>query len=123
PGERVRLLVQSKAHEAGARRLLGRVGVDLTRLDFLRSPTDRGWSRDHGPIFVRRGRDRAIARFHFTGWAKYPDWKKDDQVPVRAARHFKLPLHPVVHRGREIVLEGGSIDVNGRGTLLTNEAG
>jgi agmatine deiminase len=121
PGEIVRILVQSKAHQAGARRVLTRAGVDLGRVEFLPFPTDRGWSRDHGPIFVRRGRGLAIARFRFNGWAKYPDWKKDDRVPLRAARSVRLPLHPVVHNGREVVLEGGAVDVNGRGTLLTTE--
>ncbi|HET9314836.1 MAG TPA: agmatine deiminase family protein, partial [Vicinamibacteria bacterium] len=82
---------------------------------------DRGWSRDQGPIFVRRGRDLEVARFRFNAWAKYPDWRKDDQVPVRAAKRLRLPLRPVVHGGRDVVLEGGAIDVNGWGTLLTTE--
>ena len=121
PGERVRVLVQSKSHEADARRVLKRSGVDLSRVEFLPFPTDRGWSRDHGPLFVRRGRGLAVARFRFNGWAKYPDWKKDDQVPVRAAKALGLPLVPVVYKGRDVVLEGGSIDVNGQGSLLTTE--
>jgi agmatine deiminase len=121
PGEIVRILVQSKTHEDGARRVLARVGVDLSRVEFLRFPTDRGWSRDQGPIFVRRGRSLAIARFRFNAWAKYDDWKKDDRVPVRAAKRLKLPLVPMAHGGRDIVLEGGAIDVNGRGTLITTE--
>ncbi|HWC75251.1 MAG TPA: agmatine deiminase family protein [Gemmatimonadales bacterium] len=114
--ERVRLLVNSSGHKAAANKYLKRVGVDLGRVHFLRFPTNRGWTRDFGPIFVRRGNALAIARFHFNGWAKYPDWKKDDQIPVRAAKQFKLPLID-----GEIVLEGGSIDVNGRGTLITTE--
>jgi len=121
PGELVRVLVQSKSHEADARRVLKRSGVDLSRVEFLPFPTDRGWSRDHGPLFVRRGRGLAVARFRFNGWAKYPDWKKDDQVPVRAAKALGLPLVPVVYKGRDVVLEGGSIDVNGQGSLLTTE--
>jgi agmatine deiminase len=120
-GETVRVLVPSAAHERGARRILSRVGADRARVEFLRFPTDRGWSRDQGPIFVRHGRELAIARFRFNGWAKYRDWKKDDQVPVRAAKRLRLPLLPVTHQGRDVVLEGGSIDVNGRGTLLTTE--
>jgi agmatine deiminase len=124
PGERVRVLVRGKQHEEGARRILERVGVDLRRIDFLRFPTDRGWSRDHGPIFVRDRRRKgrlAIARFRFNGWAKYPDWKQDDRVPERAAQRFRLPLVPAVRDGLGIVLEGGAIDVNGRGTLITTE--
>jgi len=115
-GERVRLLVNSEGHKAQATRFLKRVGVHLGQVHFLRFPTNRGWTRDFGPIFVRQSDGLAIARFHFNAWAKYDDWKKDDLVPVRAAKQFKRPLID-----GKIVLEGGSIDVNGRGTLLTTE--
>jgi agmatine deiminase len=124
PGERVRILVESAAHQAGARRILGRAGVDLGRVDFFRFPTNRGWTRDFGPFFVRQAGPRpaiAIARFRFNAWAKYPDWRKDDRVPERAARALRLPLREAVWNGRPVVLEGGSIDVNGRGTLVTTE--
>jgi agmatine deiminase len=115
-GETVRILVNSAVHETHATRILKKVGVDLGRVDFLRFPTNRGWTRDFGPIFVRGPKGLAIARFHFNAWAKYKDWKKDDKIPGLAAKKFKLPL-----RDASIVLEGGSIDVNGRGTLLTTE--
>jgi agmatine deiminase len=123
PGEIVRILVTSARQEALARRLLGRVGVDLGAVEFFRMPLDRGWARDFGPIFVKddAAREVAVARFRFNAWAKYPDWKRDDRVPERAARALGLRLRPVVHDGRPVVLEGGSIDVDGRGTLLTTE--
>jgi agmatine deiminase len=123
PGEQVRIIAQDRAHEAGARRILKQVGVDAGRIQFFRFPTDRGWTRDFGPIFVRREAkgDLAIARFRFNGWAKYPDWRKDDRVPERAARALRVPLVDVRAHGRPVVLEGGSIDVNGRGSLLTTE--
>ena len=93
PGEIVRILVNSALHQTQASRVLTKVGVDLARVDFLRFPTNRGWTRDFGPIFVRRSAgDLAIARFHFNAWAKYKDWKKDATIPERAAKHFKLPL-------------------------------
>ena len=60
----------------------------------------------------------AIARFRFNAWAKYPEWRKDDAIPGRAAHALKLPLLQAGIAGRDFVLEGGSIDVNGRGTLL-----
>ena len=122
PGETVRILARSGEHERQARRVLERTGVDRARLEFLRLPTNRGWTRDFGPMFVRRVRppaEVAIVRFRFNAWAKYPDWKKDDQVPERVARRRKLRLFPAQCAGRDVVLEGGSIDVNGRGTLLT----
>jgi agmatine deiminase len=116
PGEVVRILVNSVIQQAQASRILKKVGVDLARVDFLRFPTNRGWTRDFGPIFVRGEPGLAIARFHFNAWAKYKDWKKDDQIPERVAKRFRLPSLDA-----KIVLEGGSIDVNGRGTLITTE--
>ena len=124
PGETVRILVDSKARETGARRVLQRAGAALGAVRFLRFPTNRGWTRDSGPIFVRREAPDtalAIARFHFNAWAKYPDWKKDARLPELAARKFGLRLFDVTRDGRRVVLEGGSIDVNGRGTLITTE--
>jgi agmatine deiminase len=121
PGETVRILVNSAAHEAQARRVLTKCAVDLARVEFLRFPTNRGWTRDFGPIFVRTKDDIAIARFHFNAWAKYPDWKKDDRIPELAAKRLKLRIIEPRVRGRAVVLEGGSIDVNGRGSVLTTE--
>jgi agmatine deiminase len=124
PGETVRILVNSRPRESAARRLLQRVGVDLEAVQFLRFPTNRGWTRDSGPIFVHREEPEpglAIVRFHFNAWAKYPDWKKDARLPELAARRFHLPLFDIKREGRRVVLEGGSIDVNGRGTVITTE--
>ena len=97
------------------------------KVEFFRIPTDRGWTRDSGPAFVRRdagskgAAEVAISRFRFNGWAKYPDWRKDDRVPDRIASELGLRAFPAVRNGRAVVLEGGAIDVNGRGTLLTTE--
>ncbi|PYO95333.1 MAG: agmatine deiminase [Gemmatimonadetes bacterium] len=115
-GETVRILVNSAAHEAQAGKILRKVGVELADIEFFRFPTNRGWTRDFGPIFVRRGGGLAVARFRFNAWAKYDDYKKDAQIAERAARRLKLPVID-----GKIVLEGGSIDVNGRGSLLTTE--
>lgn len=124
PGEIVRILVNSKSHEEKASCILKRIGLDLARVEYFRFPTDRSWTRDFGPIFVKRDPPRtdvAIARFGFTGWAKYPNWRKDRQVPGRAARALRCQMFDAVVKGRTFVLEGGSIDVNGRGTLITTE--
>ncbi|MSR06112.1 MAG: agmatine deiminase family protein [Gemmatimonadetes bacterium] len=122
--EPVRILVNSAAHEKQARGVLERVGTDPKQAEFYRIPTDRGWTRDSGPIFVRSGGETpqvAIAGFRFNAWAKYRNWKKDAQVPARAARSLGLKVLPAAFDGRDVVLEGGSIDVNGRGALLTTE--
>ncbi len=126
PGEIVRMLVNSKEHERRARRVLTRAGADLSRVEFHTIPTDRSWLRDSGPIFVRRrgrggGGEVAAACFRFNAWAKYDDWQNDVRVAERAAKAVGCRRFPVRVDGRDIVLEGGSIDVNGRGTLLTTE--
>jgi agmatine deiminase len=123
PGELVRILVNSGVHERQARGVLARAGVDLARVEFFRFPTNRGWTRDFGPLFLRGRGEVAVARFRFNAWAKYPDWKRDDAIPERVAATLKLRLFRARAAGgaRDLVLEGGSIDVNGRGTLLTTE--
>ncbi len=123
PGERVNLIVPGAAHEQQARRILAKVGADAMRVDFRRFPSNRGWTRDSGPLFVRTGDQGtlAVARFRFSAWAKYRDWKKDDALPERAAKALKIPQRPIVHANRPVVLEGGSIDVNGAGSILTTE--
>jgi len=123
-GEIVRILVNSGAHEKHVRRILKLVGVSPSRVQFFRLPTNRGWTRDFGPIFLRRDKPRmelAIARFRFNAWARYPDWQKDNAIPPQIARRLKIKIIPARLGSREIVLEGGSIDVNGRGTVLTTE--
>ncbi len=123
-GETVRILVNDKDHELKARRLLDKVGADMIRIQFFRVPTNRGWARDFGPIFVKRDQPDsqvAIARFRFTAWAKYPDWQLDDRIPVRLGPKLKIPVVPVEKNRGGVVLEGGAIDVNGQGTLLTTE--
>jgi agmatine deiminase len=124
-GEIVRMLVNSPAEEKQVRLYLTRAGADAGAVDFLRYPTNRGWMRDSGPVFVRRMVRRrletAIVHFHFNAWAKYPDWRKDRRVPEIAARRLGKRLFDAQAAGRPLVLEGGGIDVNGRGTLLTTE--
>jgi agmatine deiminase len=130
-GEMVRILVRHRAEEKSARRVLLRTGCDLRKVSFVTHPTNRGWTRDSGPIFVKRkspGRRvpdaksrSAIVHFHFNGWAKYPNWRKDTKVPETAARVLRLPLFHAECRGRPFVIEGGGIELNGRGTLLSTE--
>ncbi len=125
PGEVIRMLVNSKREETLARRYLTRGGTDTAQVEFIVHPTNRGWTRDSGPLFVRRSRGRkaetAIVHFHFNAWAKYRDWRKDSRVPETAAMRFGKRLFHAECGGRPFVLEGGGIDVNGRGTLVTTE--
>lgn len=121
PGEIVRIIVQSKSHRDSAQRILKKVGVDPEHVEFFPVPTDRGWTRDFGPMFVKSSRDTAINEFGFTGWAKYPNHKKDARVAARLA--LRLGIRLFTHRTprKAFVLEGGAIDVNGKGSLLTTE--
>jgi agmatine deiminase len=120
-GERVRLCVDSRADKQKARDIVKAAGVDPKAVEYLPFPTNRGWMRDSGPIFVRDSQQKAIVHWHFNAWARYPNWRKDRLIPERAARRYKLPLIQARAGSRDVVLEGGGIDVNGRGTLLTTE--
>jgi agmatine deiminase len=123
-GETVRLVVRHSQDEQSARRILRHVGVDLRRIQFVRHRTDRGWTRDTGPIFVKekRGRrqpEKSIMHFHFNGWAKYDNWHRDARLPETAARLLDRRLIDASCRGRHVTLEGGGVEVNGQGTLLS----
>ncbi len=123
PGETLRIIARPAVRKR-AERTLRRAGVDLGRVEFFDFPTNRGWTRDFGPIFVRKDKapcEVATVRFRFTAWARYPDWRDDDAVPPRAARKLGLRLLPAKIDRVGFVLEGGGIEVNGRGTLLTTE--
>jgi agmatine deiminase len=122
-GETVRLCVNSKADEKAARVVIDAAGGDLQQVEFLPFPTNRGWMRDSGPIFVRhpKTRDRLIVHWHFNAWARYGNWRKDRVIPELAAERYRLPVVHARSGHRDVILEGGGIEVNGRGTLLTTE--
>jgi agmatine deiminase len=120
--EEVHINVAGPAMEEKVRRLLIEAGADTGNVFFHYNPTNDAWCRDHGPIFVQReeyGRcHEAIIDWDFNAWGgKYPPYDLDDVIPTRVADELNVP---VFHPG--IVMEGGSIDVNGLGTLLTTEA-
>ncbi len=122
-GEIVRIIALPDVQRQ-AKRILKRAGVALDQVEFFNFPTNRGWTRDFGPIFVKKTEPKsevAIVRFRFTAWARYPDWIKDDAVPPKAAKRLGLKLLPAKIGDKDFVLEGGSIDVNGTGTVLTTE--
>jgi agmatine deiminase len=147
PAERIRLLVGNATERLHAARVLERGGVPLEQVDFVKAATNRSWTRDSLPLFVTRrrcsfqqsealslakvvsvskagkqGELRAI-KWRFNGWARYPNHADDDAagrlVAETFAASFVFPLEP---RGSRVVLEGGSVEVDGLGTLLTTEA-
>jgi agmatine deiminase len=119
--EQVHINVAGPAMEEEVRRLLADSGADSGNVFFHYHPTNDAWCRDHGPVFIQRsteGCSQAIVDWDFNAWGgKYPPYDLDDVIPTRIAEELGLPVY---HPG--IILEGGSIDVNGRGTLLTTEA-
>jgi agmatine deiminase len=123
--EEVNLIVASAKEKQKAQEILKRSHADLKRVKFHLWPTNRIWTRDSGPIFVKNQNSLAITNWRFNAWAKYPDWKHDNQLPERIARKSSLEkFTPVVQRNGKpyhVVLEGGSIDVNGQGLMLTTE--
>ncbi len=126
--EQVCINVCNSAHEVEARSVLR--GLPMERITFYRVPTNEPWCRDHGPIFLTRDRDPrsatgrirrgelAVVDWDYNAWGnKYPPFDLDEVVPTRLAEILKLPVfYP------HIILEGGSIDVNGTGALLTSES-
>jgi agmatine deiminase len=120
--ERVFLLVEDGAAEKKARGILKKAGAKLESVEFFCAPTDRGWMRDSGPICVKNeAGEVAYNHFIFNGWAKYANHKKDAAVVNKANERLKRRVFLPLRDGRRVVLEGGSIDVNGKGTLLTTE--
>jgi len=120
--ERVFLFVEDKNAESRVRAILKKSHVNLDAVTFFRVPTDRGWMRDSGPICLGNKQGSvAFNNFVFNGWAKYSNHKKDAKIVASANKTLKKQLFLPTHNGRRVVLEGGSIDVNGAGTLLTTE--
>jgi agmatine deiminase len=120
--EEVHINVSSEAMEMDVRRILIDCNATGQNVHFHHNPTNDAWCRDHGPIFIQReGRDRreeAIVDWGYNAWGgKYPPFDLDDVIPTRIGQEYGIPVF-----SPEMVLEGGSIDVNGRGTLLTTEA-
>jgi agmatine deiminase len=116
--ERVCINVCNDVHEAEARQILRRLPME--RISFYTIPTNEPWCRDHGPIFLTRDRDPklAIVDWDYNAWGnKYPPFDLDEVVPTRVAEKLGLP---VFYPG--MILEGGSVDVNGAGALLTTES-
>src|SRR5688500_18384613 len=122
PHEEVHINVGDADLEAPVRPLFRAERVPTINIFFHHHPTNDAWCRDHGPIFIHRARDgrveEAIVDWGFNAWGgKYPPYDLDDVVPTRIDDELGVP---VFHPG--IIMEGGSIDVNGAGTLLTTEA-
>jgi agmatine deiminase len=116
-GEKVNINVGDEAMRKKATQYLQAVGADLKNIHFFSHPTNDAWCRDHGPAFVvnRKEKKKMIVDWGYNAWGgKYPPFDLDDNIPTLIAQHYDLP---VVYPG--IVMEGGAVDFNGKGTVIT----
>src|SRR5665213_3098308 len=117
--EKVRINVSDETMKVFAIKHLQQAGADLTQVQFFFNPTNDAWCRDHGPAFLinpKAAQKKIIVDWGYNAWGnKYPPFDLDDNIPTLIAKHFDLP---VFYPG--IVMEGGSVDFNGNGTLITS---
>ncbi|QXV67260.1 agmatine deiminase family protein [Mucilaginibacter sp. 21P] len=119
-GQLVRINVADAQMEAFAKAQLQEVGADLSKVEFYHFPTNDAWCRDHGPAFLvnYEEKKKVIVDWGYNAWGdKYPPYDLDDVIPTKISQHFGLPVY---HPG--IVMEGGSVEFNGAGTVLTTTA-
>jgi agmatine deiminase len=119
-GELVRINVADEQMMAFSKQQLQIAGVNLNRVEFFEFPTNDAWCRDHGPAFLinQQTKQKAIIDWSYNAWGgKYPPFDLDDVIPTKIGERFGLPVY-----NPGIVMEGGSVDFNGNGTILTTTA-
>lgn len=120
--EKVRILVNDRQAQHKASRILKKSGANMNAVEFFTIPTDRSWTRDFCPIFVRDANGAVVLlNWKFNGWAKYSNYERDDAVTAKLEEPLGFEMRTPEWKGQRIVLEGGSIDVNGAGAVLTTE--
>jgi agmatine deiminase len=119
--EHLFLVVADEGLKAKALEMLKRAHVNLKQVSFILQKTNRSWMRDSGPIIVKNGTAREALNFNFNGWAKYLNYRLDKHVPEKVSTVLNITMIQVIYKGKPVVLEGGAIDSNGKGTLLTSE--
>ena len=119
--EKVFLIVANEKLKEKVSEILENAHVSISNVSFIIHKTNRSWMRDSGPIIVKNGRKREALNFNFNGWAKYKNIQLDKFVPSKVANFIDIPLTTVTYKGKPVIVEGGAIDVNGKGTLLTSE--
>ncbi len=120
-GQKVRINVANEAMKLFALQHIEQAGADLNNIEFFLHPTNDAWCRDHGPAFLinpNAAQKKLVVDWNYNAWGnKYPPYDLDDIIPTLIAEKFQLPVY---HPG--IVMEGGSVEFNGKGTLLTSTA-
>ncbi|WP_053991111.1 agmatine/peptidylarginine deiminase [Mangrovimonas sp. TPBH4] len=119
--EEVFLVVADEPLKEKVGGMLTTAHVNLEQITFIIHKTNRSWMRDSGPIVVYNDGKREALNFNFNGWAKYKNYLLDRHVPKKVSDRLNMPLSQVSYNGKPVIVEGGAIDVNGKGTLLTSE--
>ena len=120
--EKIKIIVNPGETRKRAEDFLRQESTDLANIEFYECPTDRSWIRDSGPFFIKDASGKlGILDFRFNAWAKYPEWENDNLVPGFIAKTLCLDSRSPTHLERKVTLEGGSIDVNGKGSLITTK--
>lgn len=119
--ETVFLMVADEKLKDKVHQMLEMAHVNTSKVSYIIHKTNRSWMRDSGPIIVKNGTNREALNFNFNGWAKYNNYQLDKHVPSKVAQHLKMPLIRATYRDKPVILEGGAIEVNGKGTLITSE--
>ncbi len=119
-GEKVNINVGDGAMKNKASEILAKVGADFSNIHFFLHPTNDAWCRDHGPAFLlhKKEKKKMVVKWNYNAWGgKYPPFDLDNQIPISIAKYYQLPLAKP-----GIIMEGGSVDFNGTGTVLTTSA-
>lgn len=119
--EQVFLVVADENQKEKVNEMLESTNVNLTNVSYIIHKTNRSWMRDSGPIIVKNGTYREALNFNFNGWAKYKNIQLDKFVPAKVGEFLNITITQVLYNGKPVILEGGAIDTNGCGTLLTSE--
>ena len=119
--EKVRINVRDEEMKAFALKHIQEAGADLSQIEFYFNPSNDAWCRDHGPAFLvnpNAAQKKVIVDWNFNAWGgKYPPFDLDDVIPTKIGTHFNIPVY---HPG--IIMEGGSVEFNGQGTILTSKS-
>jgi len=119
--EEVVLVVADENLKSKVIGMLEIAAINLKAVSFIIHKTNRSWMRDSGPIIVKNDSKREALNFNFNGWAKYKNFQLDKFVPSKVAEALKIPLTQVTYKGKPVIVEGGAIETNGKGTLITSE--
>ncbi|MHB1146034.1 MAG: agmatine deiminase family protein [Lutibacter sp.] len=119
--EAVFLLVANEKLKEKVIGMLEMAHVKIENVSFIIQKTNRSWMRDSGPIIIKNKNGREALNFNFNGWAKYNNYTLDKLVPSKVALFLDIPLTQAIYKGKPVIVEGGAIDSNGKGTLLTSE--